>query len=363
MALGCLTDLNRGGVDNDNLEKLLSNLNNGSQLKSLHISTIKYASSHSLASSCKHKPVDDGEQSNRSIVNVRGSLSASLLSLGHLSSLSIDYEHLSDDLVRHLSSSSANRLTSLSINVNELDSAINVNNNLTPHIRDETWQLARVNNSSLRVKVNFLMTESTLANNFRYILNSTMPLETLRMYFCKALNPAMLQYLSDNYADTLKSLCVVDSIQSDALRYHVVSSRQDTDPDPLILLCWKCRHLTELVLVGYEILEINLIAIAKLRSNLKLFYVPMDCIIDLTYGKFKDDEFIEDEDGEDTLIDYGSCSHQIIDKVCKILKIPSWHPLEKDELPMCVYDRSISLEEAFLDTLIGDQNVNSSSLS
>ena len=54
-----------------------------------------------------------------------------------------------------------------------------------------------------------------------------------------------------------------------------------------------------MIVVGYEMLEINLIAIAKLRTNLRKFDVAMDCIIDLKYGKFRNDDFIEDEEGED----------------------------------------------------------------
>lgn len=136
----------------------------------------------------------------------------------------------------------------------------------------------------------------------------------LRMYFCKSLNSDLLQYLSNNYCDSLKSLVIVDSITDPTLRYHN-PLRYDADPDPLVLLVWKCKNLTELTIIGYEMLEINLIAIAKLRSSLKDFNVPIDCIIDLRYGEFKNDDFIEDEDGEDTIVDYGFCSDQVIDKV------------------------------------------------
>jgi hypothetical protein len=140
------------------------------------------------------------------------------------------------------------------------------------------------------------------------------------MFFCKSFNPEIIQFLSDNYSHTLQSLSITDSIVEPTLRYHN-PLRFDADPDPLILLCWKCKNLQELVVVGYEMLEINLIAIAKLRSNLKKFHVAMDCIIDLKYGKFRNDDFIEDEEGEDTIVDYGFCSDQVIDKVNPKLRI------------------------------------------
>lgn len=134
------------------------------------------------------------------------------------------------------------------------------------------------------------------------------------MYFCKSLNPEIIQYLSDNHSETLQSLHIVDSIVEPTLRYHN-PLRHDADPDPLILLCWKCKYLQELVVIGYEMLEINLIAIAKLRTNLKRFHVAMDCVIDLKYGKFRNNDFIEDDEGEDTIVDYGFCSDHVIDSV------------------------------------------------
>ena len=220
-------------------------------------------------------------------------------------------------------------------------------------IPDETWQVVCARNKSLRVCVNFLALEET-SRKYQQVLTPSVPLETLRMYFCKSFNPEMIQYLSNNYSEFLNSLVIVDAIAEPTLRYHN-PLRYDADPDPLVLLCWKCRNLRELILVGYEILDINLVAIAKLRSNLTSFYVPMDCVMDLRYGHFRNNAFIEDEDGEDTIVDYGFCSYQIIDKVCTILGNQSWHPLDKDELPMCVYDYEIPCEEAYLDAILGDQ--------
>jgi hypothetical protein len=165
----------------------------------------------------------------------------------------------------------------------------------------------------------------------------------------------MLQYLSNNFSETLTGLVVVDQITEPTLRYHN-ALRYDADPDPLVLLCWKCKCLGELVLIGYEILEINLIAIAKLRgTQLTAFYIPQDCVMDLRYGHFRNNAFVEDDDGEDTMVDYGFCSYQVIDKVCSILANPDWHPLEKNELPVCVCDYAAPFEEAYLDTILGDQ--------
>jgi hypothetical protein len=63
-------------------------------------------------------------------------------------------------------------------------------------------------------------------------------------------------------------------------------------------------------------MEINLVAIAKLRTSLRVLGVAVDCVVDLKYGWFRaGDEFVEDEEGNDTIVDYGSCSGHVIDKV------------------------------------------------
>ena len=219
----------------------------------------------------------------------------------------MDFEDLNDELLR--SNLFTSKLKKLNLNVNN----ITVLNEASIQQRNQSWNYTVTQNPHLRVYLNFLNVEDA-SRKYTSVLSPEMPLETLRMYFCKSLNPELIQFVNTNYCDTLKSLCVVDAVTDPALRYHN-PLRLDADPDPLVLLCWKCRHLTELTVIGYEMLEINLIAIAKLRSNLKTFNVAMDCVIDLKYGQFSNDDFIEDEDGEDTIVDYGFCSDHVIEKV------------------------------------------------
>jgi hypothetical protein len=196
------------------------------------------------------------------------------------------------------------------------------------HIQDITWSNVKMKNSYIRVSLTFLkahLSSSTrpvnLFNQCIFeILRPNIPLESFSMHFCKSLNSQLIDYISNMYSHTLKKFIINDAIAEPTLRYSN-PLLYDIEPDPVVLLCWRCRHLEELSILGYEIAEMNLVAIAKLRNNLRVFRVPMDCIIDLKYGNFVNrDNFIEDDDGEDIVIEYGFCRRKIIDKVSVLNK-------------------------------------------
>jgi hypothetical protein len=291
--------------DDEHLIDLIDELNRkfSQTFKSLHISSISKTSVLYLNNNKRHNNKNNNNNESALIPLI----SNNLINFKNLQYLSINFNDLTDDLIQ--SDLFTQTLKKLHLNVNNISSL----SEFKQIQRNQAWSNVNVKNLSLRVYLNILVQEE-FARKFTSILSASMPLDTLRMYFCKSFNPELIQFLSDNYSDSLQSLIIVDSIVEPTLRYHN-PLRFDADPDPLILLCWKCKYLRELVVVGYEMLEINLIAIAKLRSNLKRFHVAMDCVIDLKYGQFRNDDFIEDEEGEDTIVDYGFCSDQVIDKV------------------------------------------------
>ena len=190
---------------------------------------------------------------------------------------------------------------------------INVNELTINRVSNDAWIQTVANNQNLKVNLNIINTKE-LSSNYELLLKEKIPVEKIRIYFCKSLNPEILLFIRDNYCETLKTFCVVDYITDPTLRYHN-PFRNDADPDPLVLLAWKCKYLEELTIIGYEILQINLTAIAQLRNKLKIFHVPIDCVISVRYGAFGDDDFFEDEEGDDTLVDYGICSDRVISKV------------------------------------------------
>lgn len=145
------------------------------------------------------------------------------------------------------------------------------------------------------------------------------------MYFCSSLNVDLLCYLSVHYRTTLECLDVIDSVTEPALRYHNLFR---AEPDPLVLLAWQCKKLTSLTILGmfdrlsidcrsffsqgYEVLEVNLLAIARLRPQLRVFNVCADCVMTLQYGHLQmNHQFVEDDEGDDAFIQYGICTNSI----------------------------------------------------
>lgn len=203
------------------------------------------------------------------------------------------------------------------------------------------------------------------------------------MYFCSSLNVDLLCYLSVHYRSTLECLDVIDSVTEPALRYHNLFR---AEPDPLVLLAWQCKKLTSLtilgqclrtffisthvsIFLGYEVLEVNLLAIAKLRPQLRAFNVCADCVMTLQYGHLHmNRQFVEDDDGNDAFIQYGICTNSIqaivsrsnveghririisLQQIGQVLGWP-WHPLSKHEIPIGVYEYTVPLELSFIDQI------------
>ncbi len=64
----------------------------------------------------------------------------------------------------------------------------------------------------------------------------------------------------------------------------------------------------------------NLLAIAKLRPQLRTLNVCADCVMTLQYGHLQmNHQFVEDDDGNDAFIQYGICTNSIQTIVSSVL--------------------------------------------
>ncbi|KAE8753160.1 hypothetical protein FOCC_FOCC000083, partial [Frankliniella occidentalis] len=111
------------------------------------------------------------------------------------------------------------------------------------------------------------------------ILRPSMPLSHLRALFCEQINVLALQKVSMWYANTLRSIYWVDSLQSAGtntlldLEEGPFTNPDQIIPNPLIMCAWRCIKLEEIVLLGYKLWETEVLAIFRLRPSLHHFDV------------------------------------------------------------------------------------------
>lgn len=302
----------------DELVKLLGQRENSS-IQQLHLASIK-------------------NNEIQSISHIQLS-SESFLTLTQLHTLSIDSTYLTNEFLKCFAQQGTS-LQRLIVHVCEFRSDIQP-------IDESVWQSVSQILPNLRVAVHMINAHETFRKYSR-VLRPSMPLSHLRMYFCSSLNVDLLCYLSVHYRMTLECLDVMDSVTEPALRYHNLFR---AEPDPLVLLAWQCKKLTSLTILGYEVLEVNLLAIARLRPQLRTLNVCADCVMTLQYGHLQmNHQFIEDDDGNDAFIQYGICTNSIQTMIGQVLGWP-WHPLNKHELPIGVYEYTIPFELSFIEQI------------
>ncbi|UJR37213.1 hypothetical protein I4U23_029922 [Adineta vaga] len=288
-------------------------------IKQLHLASIKNSETHSIADIYL--------------------TSQSFLPFISLNTLSMDSTYLTNELLQCFAQQPT-QLKRLIVHVSEFRSD-------TQPVDETVWQSVSTMMPDLRVTVHMLNAHETFRKYSR-ILRPSMPLSHLRMYFCSSLNVDLLCYLSVHYRSTLECLDVIDSVTEPALRYHNLFR---AEPDPLVLLAWQCKKLTSLTILGYEVLEVNLLAIAKLRPQLRTLNVCADCVMTLQYGHLQmNHQFVEDDDGNDAFIQYGICTNSIQTIIGQVLGWP-WHPLSKHEIPIGVYEYTVPLELSFIEQI------------
>ncbi|XP_067002724.2 F-box only protein 33 [Anabrus simplex] len=173
--------------------------------------------------------------------------------------LSLDYDYVSDSLLGVLCNLGLKRFI------------IHVHGIVESHPGTTNAAWTAFSQRSPQCEIHLTLIHSYEAVNVLHseILRPSMNLTHLKAFFCEKLNCRALQCLSDWYTQSLRSLWWVDSMSSPAC-YCLVQQYildEQMQPDPLVILAWKCTNLQEIVLLGYKYLDENLIAIARLRGT------------------------------------------------------------------------------------------------
>ncbi|XP_010876978.1 F-box only protein 33 [Esox lucius] len=136
---------------------------------------------------------------------------------------------------------------------------------------DEDWKALVRQSANLRV---YVMALDVCSQDLLRVLKPSLPLERIHLDSYSALvTDGNLELIAQQYNKTLS---------------HFVLMRDDSgfpdlsvnrNEDPLVLLAWRCIHLSVLVIHGYTVWSHNLVAISRLRgSSLKVLAVSEESI-------------------------------------------------------------------------------------
>lgn len=211
--MGCAEEL----LDqSDRIIELLAR-NHANTLESLHIATVKEDS--------ENYEIVDMDMNDFDLFK-------------NLQSLSIDYDHLSNELLKNFIDCQKAKLLNLCIHVHGVH----------PHwekITNGSWRMLRNHCPELEVTLNLIHsfdgTEALLD-----ILQSSMPLTHYRQFFCSNINLAAIDFISTHFGSTLKSFHVIDGYNAGSPNQYT----SDSDEDPFVMLSWRCPKLEEFTLIS-----------------------------------------------------------------------------------------------------------------
>jgi F-box protein 33 len=306
LSLGCISEL----CDHaDELVELLTT-HQMSSLQTLHIASVK------------ENPDSYG------LVDLPGE---SFAIFANLSVLGIDYDYVTDNLLLGFASAGRVPLGKLVVHVHGIDS------NQKP-VSNNTWRQIVRTSPNLEVTLNLIHSLDGVANMLD-LLRPAMPLAHLRMFFCQSINVAGINFIARHNYAKFQSIHIIDGVLDDRPNAYDV----DTDEDPFVMLAWKCMNLKDFTVIGYEVSQDDLIAIARLRGQqLCTLAVPSCCVAT-----------IEEED-DNFWVSFGNYGSEFISEVSRCLG-QTWEPISDQCLHPAVMDSQADAETAYLHILQQDQ--------
>ncbi|XP_076649282.1 F-box only protein 33 [Halictus rubicundus] len=174
-----------------------------------------------------------------------------------LSILTLDYEFVSDQLLKALDNGVMERLV---IHVHGW-------NDSYAGTSEVAWQTFVQKNPKCELRLNLIHSYDGIEILHSDILRHSMPLTHLKVLFCENVNSRALLVLSSWYHLTLKSLIWIDSMDPQRVKPATCDPSEPDSPDPLVFIAWKCTKLVEIVFIGHKYDQENLLAIARLRGS------------------------------------------------------------------------------------------------
>lgn len=217
--------------------------------------------------------------------------------LAHLHSLALEFSDFTSDMCRLLASPDRTPLHRLSLLLNGDGGC------LEDTATEEDWKTLVRRSGNLRAYVMGLEVGSQVLQR---VLKPSLPLERLHLdSYSTLVSDGTLELISQQYNKTLSHFLLM---RDDAGFPDLSSNRNE---DPLVLLAWRCTHLTVLVIHGYTVWAHNLVAISRLRgSSLRVLAVSEESI---------------DFDPDQSVYIEGDPVHNMVKEVSQGLG-RAWHP-------------------------------------
>ncbi|ELT88615.1 hypothetical protein CAPTEDRAFT_23856, partial [Capitella teleta] len=184
-----------------------------------------------------------------------------------LSTLGIDYDYVTNALFHSFIHSNKTSLDSIIIHVHGISADHEV-------ISNDTWHQMVSANPNLGVTLNLIHSIDG-SSDMLHLLKPAMPLMHLRQFFCEGINISAMRFISQHVVSRLRSIVIVDGMENEiALEegrevfppFPNMYMSHDMDEDPFVMLAWKAPNLERLTLIGYEIMQEDVVAIARLRG-------------------------------------------------------------------------------------------------
>ncbi|XP_034245600.1 F-box only protein 33 [Thrips palmi] len=205
----------------------------------------------------------------------------------HLQILSIDYDNVDDRLLLALNTGHMKRLM---VHVHGIADS-------HPSTSDAAWNTFRLSNPNCELRLSLIHSYDAVGVLHNSILRPCMPLTHLRAFFCEQINVYALQQASQWYANTLRSIQWVDSLQSAATN-TLLDLGEQMMTNPIVMCAWRCVKLEEITLFGYKLWDFELYALFSLRKSLyNLDMWEGDILIDQHYSMEKLEQDLQNNVG------------------------------------------------------------------
>ncbi|KAG7466232.1 hypothetical protein MATL_G00162690 [Megalops atlanticus] len=186
----------------------------------------------------------------------------------NLRSLALDFCEFTSDMCRLLSRSDHMPLHRLSLLINGTALA---GKSLDGTASEDDWKALVRHSGNLRV---YIMALDVRSQDLLTVLKPSLPLERIHFdSYSTCTSVATVELISLQYHKTLTHFILI----RDEAGFPDLSDNRNEDP--LVLLAWRCIHLSVLVIHGYTVWAHNLVAISRLRgSNLRVLAVSEESI-------------------------------------------------------------------------------------